>query len=119
MAAVKDEHKRARYAFEMFCYRIKKYLGAYTAAMGGVDAIVFTGGIGENAIEVRTEVCRDMEFLGLTLDEQRNEDNEEIISSNSSSVKVMRISTNEELVIAMDTDKIVSEMLQSTDQSSI
>jgi acetate kinase len=119
LAAVKDEHKRAKYAFEMFCYRIKKYLGGYAAAMGGVDALVFTGGIGENAIEVRTEVCRDMEFIGLTLDEQRNEDNEEIISSNSSSVKVMKISTNEELVIAMDTDKIVSEMMQSADQSSL
>jgi len=113
LAAVKDEHKRARYAFEMFCYRIKKYFGAYAAAMGGVDAFVFTGGIGENSAEVRTEVCRELEFLGLTLDEQKNEDNEEIISSNSSTVKVMRITTNEELVIAMDTDKIVSETLQT------
>jgi acetate kinase len=103
----------------MFCYRIKKYYGAYAAAMGGVDAFVFTGGIGENAVDVRTEVCRDMEFLGLKLDEQRNEDNEEIISSNSSAVKIMRISTNEELVIAMDTDKIVSEMLQSAEESSL
>ena len=113
LAAVKDEHKRANYAFEMFCYRIKKYFGAYATAMGGVDAFVFTGGIGENSAEVRTEVCRELEFLGLTLDEQKNEDNEEIISSNSSTVRVMRITTNEELVIAMDTDKIVSEMLQA------
>jgi acetate kinase len=119
LAAVKDEHKRARYAFEMFCYRIKKYFGAYAVAMGGVDVFVFTGGIGENSVDVRTEVCRDLEFLGLKLDEQRNEDSEEIISSDSSAVKVMRITTNEELVIAMDTDKIVSEMLQSVDQSSL
>jgi len=113
LAAVKCDHKRAKFAFEIFCYRIKKYFGAYAAAMGGVDAFVFTGGIGENSTEVRTEVCSDLEFFGLTLDEQRNKANEEIISNNSSTITVMRIPTNEELVIAMDTDKIVSEMMAS------
>jgi acetate kinase len=119
LAAVKDEHKKAKYAFEMFCYRIKKYFGAYAAAMGGVDVFVFTGGIGENSVEVRTAVCSDLDFLGVKLDDQRNEDNEEIISGDSSTVRVMRISTNEELVIAMDTNKIVSKMLQSAEQSSL
>ena len=109
LAAVKDEHKRARYAFELFCYRIKKYIGAYTAAMGGLDALVFTGGIGENAIEVREEVCSDMKYLGIELDDLKNENNETVISSESSKVTVMRIPTNEELVIAMDTNRIVSE----------
>ena len=109
LAAVKDEHKRARYAFEMFCYRIKKYIGAYTAAMGGLDILVFTGGIGENAIEVRQEVCTEMKFLGIELDEIKNENNETIISAESSNVSVMRIPTNEELVIAMDTNRIVNE----------
>jgi acetate kinase len=109
LAAVKDEHKRARYAFEMFCYRIKKYIGAYTAAMGGLDALVFTGGIGENAIEVREEVCRDMKYLGIELDDLKNENNETVISTESSKVSVMRIPTNEELVIAMDTNRIVGE----------
>ena len=109
LAAVKDEHKRARYAFELFCYRIKKYIGAYTAAMGGLDALVFTGGIGENAIEVREEVCSDMKYLGIKLDELKNENNETVISAESSKVTVMRIPTNEELVIAMDTNRIVGE----------
>jgi acetate kinase len=109
LAAVKDEHKRARYAFEIFCYRIKKYIGAYTAAMGGLDALVFTGGIGENAFEVREEVCNDMNYLGMELDDLKNENNETIISTESSKVTVMRIPTNEELVIAMDTNRIVGE----------
>jgi len=111
LAAVKDEHKRARYAFEMFCYRIKKYIGAYTAAMGGLDALVFTGGIGENAIEVREEVCSNMKFLGIELDDIKNENNESIISAELSKVTVMRIPTNEELVIAMDTNRIVVESI--------
>jgi len=109
LAAVKDEHKRARYAFELFCYRIKKYIGAYTAAMGGLDALVFTGGIGENAIEVRKEVCTDMKYLGIELDDLKNENNETVISTESSKATVMRIPTNEELVIAMDTNRIVRE----------
>ena len=109
VASVKDEQKRAIYAFEIFCYRIKKYIGAYTAAMGGLDALVFTGGIGENSTEVREEVCRDMEYLGLRLDTLKNESREQIISDNSSKVKIFRIPTNEELVIAMDTAKIVNE----------
>ena len=109
LEAVKDEHKRARYAFEMFCYRIKKYIGAYTAAMGGLDVLVFTGGIGENAVEVRQEVCNDMKFLGIELDDLKNENNETVISTESSKVFVMRIPTNEELVIAMDTNRIVGE----------
>lgn len=107
LAAVKDDHKRAKYAFEVFTYRIRKYFGAYSAAMGGIDAFVFTGGIGENSFEVRAEVCKQLDFLGVQIDEQKNEDNEEIISTDSSPVKVMRIPTNEELVIAMDTNTIV------------
>lgn len=108
LAAVKDQHQRAKHAFDIFCYRIKKYLGAYAAAMGGVDALVFTGGIGENSFEVREEVCKDMEFMGIHLDLLRNQNKEELISSDSSKVKVFRIPTNEELVIAMDTAEIVS-----------
>jgi acetate kinase len=108
LTAIGEDHKRAKYAFEVFCYRIKKYFGAYSAAMGGVDAFVFTGGIGENAVEVRSEVCNDLEFLGIMIDEQKNKNNEEIISDSTSRVKVFRIPTNEELVIAMDTSKIVS-----------
>jgi acetate kinase len=109
LAAVKDEQRRSVYAFEIFCYRIKKYIGAYAAAMGGLDALVFTGGIGENASEVREEVCRDMEYIGIKLDNLKNENNEDLISASSSKVKVFRISTNEELVIALDTSEIVAE----------
>lgn len=110
LAAVKDNQQRSKWAFEIFCYRIKKYIGAYTAAMGGLDALVFTGGIGENSKEVREEVCKDMEFLGIELDELKNQNNDEIISKEHSKVSVMRIPTNEELVIALDTAKIVSEV---------
>jgi acetate kinase len=109
LVSVKDEQRKAVYAFEVFCYRIKKYIGAYTAAMGGLDALIFTGGIGENAREVREEVCKDLEYLGIKLDTLKNESNGELISENSSGVKVFRIPTNEELVIALDTAKIVAE----------
>jgi acetate kinase len=109
LASVKDQQKRSTYAFEIFCYRIKKYIGAYTAAMGGLDALVFTGGIGENASEVREEVCKGMEFLGIKLDLLKNETKELLISDHSSKVKVLRIPTNEELVIALDTAKIVGK----------
>ena len=108
LASVQDEQKRSIYAFEIFCYRIKKYIGAYTAAMGGLDALVFTGGIGENAVEVREAVCREMDFLGIKLDNLKNENKETLISDSASKVKVFRIQTNEELVIALDTAKIVS-----------
>lgn len=108
LAAVKDQHQRAKHAFDIFCYRIKKYVGAYASAMGGVDALVFTGGIGENSYEVREEVCRDMEFMGIQLDLLRNQNNSELISTDSSKVKVFRIPTNEELVIALDTAEIVN-----------
>ncbi len=111
--AYKENHKRSTYAFEIFCYRIKKYLGAYAAAMGGLDAFVFTGGIGENSPDVREEVCKNMEFLGIQLDEEKNKNNAEIISKDVSQVKVFRIPTNEELVIAMDTHEIVKSYKES------
>lgn len=110
LSAVKDNQQRAKWAFEIFCYRIKKYIGAYAAAMGGLDALVFTGGIGENAKEVREEICKDLEFLGIELDDIKNNNGEEFISKSDSKAAVLRIPTNEELVIAMDTAKIVSEL---------
>lgn len=114
----KENQKRSTYAFEIFCYRIKKYLGAYAAAMGGLDAFVFTGGIGENSPDVRDEVCKNMEFLGIQLDEQKNKNNEEVISKDNSPVKVFRIPTNEELVIAMDTHEIVKSYKESVNLSA-
>jgi len=111
--AVLEGNKKAKNAFDVFNYRIKKYIGAYTAAMNGLDALVFTGGIGENSVMVRKEVCSNMEYLGIKLDEKRNEnvEGECLISADDSKVKVFRIPTNEELVIALDTEKIVSEQL--------
>lgn len=108
--AMNDGHKRAGYAFDIFCYRIKKYTGAYAAAMGGLDALVFTGGIGENSSKVRAAVCEGLEFLGLNIDDIKNNNSEEIISADDSRVKIMKIPTNEELVIALDTAKIVHEI---------
>lgn len=110
--AMKDGNERAKFAFEVFCYRIKKYIGAYAAALGGLDAIVFTGGIGENSTDVRKEVLSNLEFLGIELDDEKNQlsDGERVITKDYSKVKVFVIPTNEELVIALDTSQIVSEI---------
>ncbi len=103
--------KKAHYAFEIFCYRIRKYIGAYAAAMGGIDAVIFTGGIGENSPEVRRESCRDLDFLGIHIDENANgsAEKEKLISTPGSKAAVLVVPTNEELVIALDTMKIVKE----------
>ncbi len=105
-----ETNERARLAHDIFTYRLKKYIGAYAAALGGVDAIVFTGGIGENSSMVRDHALSDMEFLGIKLDKEKNEaqiKGERDISAPDSKVKILVIPTNEELVIAMDTMRIV------------
>jgi acetate kinase len=109
---VKEGNKRAKLAFEIFCYKIKKYVGAYTAAMGGLDALIFTGGIGENSVLVRKTVCSNMAYLGLEIDNEKNENvkGECDISKENTRAKVLRIPTNEELVIALDTEEIVSKL---------
>lgn len=95
--APRNEH--AAEAVDLFCYRAKKYLGAYAAALGGLDLLVFTGGIGEKAAPVRQRICENLEFLGIELDPQRNQANAPLISSSASRVKVRVIETNEDLVI--------------------
>jgi len=105
-AASKEGNTRAQLALDMFAYRVKKYVGAYAAAMGGTDIILFTGGIGENAFKIREFVCQNMEYMGVKLDEKintglRSEDT--VISTNDSRVKVLLLTTDEELVIATDT----------------
>ena len=110
MAGKREGKERETYAFDMFAYRVKKYIGAYAAAMGGVDAILFTGGIGENAWWQRQEICRGLEFLGAEIDEKQNEamaGQDGIISKGSSRVKILSVTTDEELVIAQDTYSIV------------
>lgn len=110
IASMEVGNKRSKFAYDIFVYRIKKYIGAYIAAMGGCDAVVFTGGIGENAADIRKSVCDGMEFLGMDLDEERSSKKEILISKDSSRIKIFRIPTNEELVIALDTEKIASEL---------
>ena len=111
-AAFEDNDERANLGLKMYHYRIKKYIGAYMAAMGGADAIIFTGGIGENAPDSREEICKGLEFAGVEFDNEKNETirgKEAIISKEGSPVKVMVIPTNEELVIAEDTARIIQE----------
>ncbi|MEG1555107.1 MAG: acetate kinase [Bacteroidales bacterium] len=98
--------ERSKYAFDLFAYRVKKYIGAYAAAMGGVDIILFTGGIGENAWFQREAICEGLEFLGAKLDKVENEKmagEDGVISTSDSKIKLLSVTTNEELVIATDT----------------
>ena len=104
--------RRARLAIDIFCYRIRKYIGAYLAAMNGTDAIVFSGGIGENSPLIRSIVCNELSWLGIELDETRNTDQvqgrEGTIGSAASRIKIDVIPTNEELLIARDTIRLIS-----------
>lgn len=104
-AAVSDGNERAKVALEMYEYRVIKYIGAYAAAMGGVDIIVFTGGVGENQIGIRANICAPLAFMGVKIDHDRNNTRgvEAVISSDDSHVKVCVIPTDEELMIARDT----------------
>ena len=108
-AAAKAGNKRAELAIDVFAYRVAKYVGAYTAAMNGVDNIVFTAGIGENCAFVRTKVCSYLGYLGITIDEEANgkRGEEIVISTPDSKVKVLVVPTNEELAIARETVALV------------
>jgi acetate kinase len=109
-AAMDAGNERAILAFDMFVHRIRKYVGAYAAVLGGVDILMFTGGIGENASPVREQVCKDMEYMGIKLDQDKNNEihgDEAVISTPDSKVTVMVVPTDEEYIIASDTMKIV------------
>ncbi len=111
VAAVAEGNKRATLAREMFVYHIIKYMGSYTASMNGVDAIVFTGGIGENEACVRQSVCENLSYLGVQIDTKINHEThgiEQVISTPESKVKVIVVPTDEEYMIAKDTMDIVS-----------
>ncbi|HWJ46453.1 MAG TPA: acetate kinase [Candidatus Udaeobacter sp.] len=104
------DDRRVRLAIEIFCYRARKYMGAYLAAMGGADAVVFTGGIGENSPEVRTRICSEMEWAGLHLDPVKNQETvgrEGLISTEDSKLLAYAIPTDEELLIARDTARVI------------
>lgn len=112
--AMNEGNERAKLAYDMLCYQIKRYIGAYSAAMGGIDAIVFTAGIGEHAPYIREHALEGLEYLGIELDLERNTFGHSStpveLSTDSSRVKVYMIPTNEELVIARDTEEIVSHL---------
>jgi len=108
----KEGHERARLAIDVFCYRIKKYIGAYSAVLGVVDAVVFTGGIGENARYLRSQICSDMTQIGIELDQAVNNQakaTEMRISSADSRVTVFVIATNEQAAIANDTYELTGQ----------
>ena len=110
-AAAAEGNDRAKLTIELLVYQIKKFIGSYAAAMGGVDGIVFTGGIGENDKTVRARICADMEFLGVKIDPEKNDTRSECnISAEGSTTEVWVIPTNEELLIARDTKEIVEKL---------
>jgi acetate kinase len=112
--AAKHGNARAHAAIDSMVYRITKYIASYAGAMGGIDAIVFTGGIGENAADIREKVLEPLEFMGVFLDSDKNQskDREKVITKDSSPVKVLVIPTNEELMIALKTKAVVEDSIR-------
>jgi len=110
-AAASSGNERAQLALDKFHYEVRKDIGAYAAAMGGCDAIVFTAGVGENGAENRAEICKGLEYMGVKICPERNaiREDEHLISTDDSPVKVFVIATNEELMIARDTKELVSK----------
>ena len=109
--AAEKGNERASLALKLFAYRVRKYIGAYAAAMGGIDAIVFTAGLGENSAQMRADVCEGLEFLGVEIDPEKNNvrGKEVDVSKEGSKVKVLLIPTNEELMIARDTMELIKK----------
>ena len=110
---LKGGNKKAKLAFEVFIDRIQKYVGFYIVAMDGVDAIVFTAGIGENHAPTRSAVCEKLSFLGVKIDSKKNNSpaKEKIITTSDSKVKVLVVPTNEELMIARETHRLMEEQV--------
>ena len=108
---IKNKHTdiRAANAFELFCYQAKKIIGAYAAALEGLETVVFSGGIGEHSAEVRKQICAGLNFLGIEIDDTKNKNNEPIISTNGSKVTVHIIKTNEELMIAQLVEDVLNQ----------
>ncbi len=110
-AASYGDNKRAAIAMKMFTYAIAGYIAKYAVAMGGIDAVVFTGGVGENQINVRKNICKQLEFMGIEIDEDKNNfrGEEKEISKDSSKVKIWVVPTNEELMIAKETVRMINK----------
>jgi acetate kinase len=103
--------RRARLAIDLFCYRVRKYIGSYLAAMNGADAIIFTGGLGANSARIRARICADMQWLGIELDDAKNDATtagEANVSREGARVATWVIPTDEELLIARDTWRVVT-----------
>jgi acetate kinase len=98
---------RAADAVALFCYQVKKWIGAFAAALGGLDTLIFAGGIGENASTVRARICEGLEFLGIALEEERNAANAGVISAAAGQVAVRVIRTDEELMIARSVCRVL------------
>ena len=109
--AAAEGNERAQLALDMFAYNVKKYIGSYVAAMNGLDCLVFTAGIGENTCLVRKMICEGMDYLGISIDEEKNEQKNDgsihDITGKDSKVRVLIIPTNEELVIARETKELI------------
>ena len=109
------EDVRAAEAIALFCYQIKKWIGAYAAALGGLDALVFSGGIGENSAPVRARACDGLKFLGIEIDEKRNLANKSVISTEGSQVAVHVIPTDEESMIARTVCRVLGLNVRKED----
>jgi len=109
--AAENGNERAQLALDKFIYEVKKFIGAYATTMGGVDAIVFTAGIGENSIDLRRQICSGLEYMGVKIDAEKNNvrGKEVDVSADDSNVRIFVIPTNEELMIAMDTAALCSK----------
>ena len=107
--AVSEGNSQAELALQMFSYRVRQYIGKYAAVLGGLDALIFTAGIGENASSIRATICENLEFLGIHLDEEKNQssETEKVIHREDAPVKLLVVPTNEELMIARDTLRLI------------
>jgi acetate kinase len=113
LTAVYDDHPRARLAVDIFCYRVRKYIGAYLAALGGAQGVIFSGGIGENNPLVRSLVCRNMEWCGLRLDPSANASvlgRDGLISAADSTLKIFVVHSDEEMIIAQETARVIARL---------
>ncbi|HJP59322.1 MAG TPA: acetate kinase, partial [Gemmatimonadaceae bacterium] len=108
LLASRGTNAKAADAIDVFTYQARRFIGAYAAALGGLDLLVFTGGVGEHSAEIRAEICTGLEFLGIALDEERNQANAEIISAGPGAVRVAVMQTNEEAMIARDVQRALA-----------
>jgi acetate kinase len=113
---LEKENKNAALAIDIFCYQVKKYIGGYAAVLGSLNTLVFSGGIGEHSPGIRSKICDNLEFLGIELDEIKNMNNEAVIATETSKVKVHVIQTNEEEMIAKTTGEMYEKSIKDKNE---